>query len=92
MRTVAGTVELAIEAGDPDHPSHLRRFALVKIPRHPFSKGMPGHGFPELLIRQPGAAPMDNLGHIVNIGCSHIRLIGDRGSIERVADGREYLI
>ena len=34
------TVELAIEADDPDRPPHKRRFALVHIPRHLFSKAM----------------------------------------------------
>ena len=34
------TVELAIEAGDPDRPSHKRRLALVNIPRHLFSKAI----------------------------------------------------
>ena len=34
------TVELAIEADDPDRPSHNKRFALVNIPRHLFSKAM----------------------------------------------------
>lgn len=34
------TVELAIEADDPDRPSHKKRFALVNIPRHLFSKAM----------------------------------------------------
>ena len=34
------TVEIAIEADDPDRPSHKRRFALVNIPRHLFSKAM----------------------------------------------------
>ena len=33
-------VELAIEADDPDRPSHKKRFALVNIPRHLFSKAM----------------------------------------------------
>ena len=34
------TVEIAIEADDPDRPSHKRRVALVSIPRHLFSKAM----------------------------------------------------
>jgi hypothetical protein len=34
------TVELAIEADDPDRLSHMRRFALVNVPRHLFSKAM----------------------------------------------------
>jgi len=34
------TVELEIEADDPDRPSHKRRFALVNIPRHLLSKAM----------------------------------------------------
>ncbi|GEM_PF-1113266 len=34
------TVELAIEADDPDRPSHKKRFAVVNIPRHLFSKAM----------------------------------------------------
>ena len=34
------TVETAIEADDPDRPSHKRRFALMNIPRHIFSKAM----------------------------------------------------
>lgn len=36
----AETVELVIEADDPDRPSPKRRFALVNIPRHLFSKAM----------------------------------------------------
>ncbi|CUH39346.1 hypothetical protein JSE7799_02070 [Jannaschia seosinensis] len=34
------TIELAIEADDPDRPSHRKRFALANIPRHLFSKAM----------------------------------------------------
>ena len=34
------TLELAIEADDPDRPSHKKRFALINIPRHLFSKAM----------------------------------------------------
>lgn len=34
------TVELAIEADDPDRPTEKRRFAFVNIPRHLFSKAM----------------------------------------------------
>jgi hypothetical protein len=34
------TVELAIEADDPDRPPHKRRFAIMNIPRHLFSKAM----------------------------------------------------
>lgn len=34
------TVGLAIEADDPDRPSNKRRFALVNIPRHLFSKAI----------------------------------------------------
>ena len=34
------TVELVIEADDPDRPSHKKRFALANIPRHLFSKAM----------------------------------------------------
>jgi hypothetical protein len=34
------TVEIAIEADDPDRPSQQRRFALVNIPRHLFRKAM----------------------------------------------------
>jgi hypothetical protein len=34
------TVELAIEANDPDRPSDKRRFGLVNIPRHLFSKAI----------------------------------------------------
>ena len=40
LHAVAETVELAIEADDPDRLSHMRRFALVNIPRHLFSKAM----------------------------------------------------
>jgi hypothetical protein len=40
LHASAETIELAIEADDPDHPSHKRRFALVNIPRHLFSKAM----------------------------------------------------
>jgi hypothetical protein len=40
LRASAGTVELAIEADDPDHPSQKRRFALMNIPRHLFSKAI----------------------------------------------------
>jgi hypothetical protein len=36
----AESVELAIEADDPDRPSDKRRFALVNIPRHLFSKAI----------------------------------------------------
>ena len=36
----AQTVELAIEADVPDRPCHKRRFALVNVPRHLFSKAM----------------------------------------------------
>ena len=34
------SVELAIEADDPDRPSHKRRFGLVNIPRRLFSKAL----------------------------------------------------
>jgi hypothetical protein len=34
------TIELAVEADDPDRPSHKRRFALMNIPRHLFSKAI----------------------------------------------------
>jgi hypothetical protein len=34
------TVEIAIEADDPDRPSQKRRFALVNTPRHLFRKAM----------------------------------------------------
>ncbi|MDN2584148.1 hypothetical protein [Aquibium sp. ELW1220] len=34
------TVELAIEADDPDRPHEKRRFVLVNVPRHLFSKAM----------------------------------------------------
>lgn len=34
------TVELVIEASDPDRPSHKKRFAIANIPRHLFSKAM----------------------------------------------------
>jgi len=34
------TVELAIEADDPAQPQHKRRFALVNIPRHLFSRAI----------------------------------------------------
>ena len=40
LHASAETVELAIEADDPDRPSHERRFALVNVPRHLFSKAM----------------------------------------------------
>lgn len=36
----AETIDLAIEADDPDRPSHKRRFALMNIPRHVFSKAI----------------------------------------------------
>jgi hypothetical protein len=36
----AETIELAIEADDPYRRSQKRRFALVNIPRHLFSKAM----------------------------------------------------
>ncbi len=38
LHASAETVELAIEADDPDRPSRKRRFALVNVPRHLFSK------------------------------------------------------
>ena len=34
------TVELGIEADDSDQPPQKRRFAIVSIPRHLFSKAM----------------------------------------------------
>jgi hypothetical protein len=34
------TVELAIEAVDPDRSSHKRQFGLVNLPRHLLSKAM----------------------------------------------------
>jgi hypothetical protein len=40
LHASAETVELAIEADDPDRPSHKKRFALASIPRHLFSKAM----------------------------------------------------
>ena len=40
LHASAETVEIAIDADDPDRPSHKRRFALVNIPRHLFSKAM----------------------------------------------------
>jgi hypothetical protein len=40
LHASAATVELAIEADDPDRPSDKRRFAIVNIPRHVFSKAM----------------------------------------------------
>ena len=40
LHASAETVEIAIDADDPGRPSHKRRFALVNIPRHLFSKAM----------------------------------------------------
>ena len=34
------TVELVIEAPDEDRPTEKRRFALINLPRHLFSKAM----------------------------------------------------
>lgn len=34
------TVEIAIEADDPDRSPHRRRVALMNIPRHLFGKAM----------------------------------------------------
>lgn len=34
------TIELAIEAKDPDRPSEKRRFAILSLPRHLFGKAM----------------------------------------------------
>ena len=51
LHASAETVELAIEADDPDRPSHKRRFALVNVPRHLFSKAMAD------LARQAGGTP-----------------------------------
>ena len=34
------TVELAIDPDDPNRPPQKRRFAIVNIPRHLFSKAM----------------------------------------------------
>ena len=48
------TVELAIAADDPDRPSDKRRFALVNIPRHLFSKAMADLARQD---RQAGSAP-----------------------------------
>lgn len=50
LHASADTVELVIEADDPDRPSHKRRFALVNIPRHLLSKAMAD------LARQDGDA------------------------------------
>ena len=46
------TVELAMEADDPDRPSHNKRFAVVNIPRHLFSKTMA-----DLARQEPAHAP-----------------------------------
>jgi hypothetical protein len=40
LHASAETIELAIEADDPDRPYNKRRSALVNIPRHLFSKAM----------------------------------------------------
>jgi hypothetical protein len=40
LQASADINEFAIEANDPDRPADKRRFALMSIPRHLFSKAM----------------------------------------------------
>jgi hypothetical protein len=54
LHASAETVELAIEADDPDRPSNKRRFALVNVPRQRFSKAMADLARQD---RQAGGAP-----------------------------------